>query len=94
VAYGRGKFAMMKIRFDQKGQFMIEAILLIVVMLSVMTVLIRGMKETQLANKMVNEPWAKISGLAEFGVWTDATDQNRKKHPNSYARLYTPDIVD
>lgn len=70
---------------------MIEAILLVVLIISFTMVIIRSLKETDLVAKMITAPWAKVAGMAEFGTWDPATDANRKKHPNSYGRLFTPD---
>lgn len=70
---------------------MIEAVMLIVVLISFSMVIIRSIRETGVASKMVTEPWKKVAGMAEFGVWAEANDANRKKHPNTYDRFYTPE---
>lgn len=69
---------------------MIEAIMLIVVLIGVTMAIIRGLKETEVLSRMITSPWQKVAGMAEFGSWNPATDSNRKQHPNSYNRLFTP----
>ena len=69
---------------------MIEAILLMVVLVALMTLVTTKVRESGLVAQMVTGPWAKIAGMTEFGVWKEPTDTNRRLHPNTHNRVTTP----
>lgn len=75
---------------NSKGQFVIEAILLMTLLVGVVTVLTTQIKERGILNEMISGPWAKISGMAEFGVWAEPDARTKKLHPNTFTRIMTP----
>ena len=75
---------------NRRGQFVIEAILLMVVLLGISMQIARYVKDNQLVSGMVTGPWAKVAGMAEFGVWHAPNAEGQKMHPNNFNRLYTP----
>lgn len=81
---------MMKNRRGQEGQFLIEGILLLTVMVMVAVSLSRLIKDNELISGLVTKPWGKVAGMAETGTWSEPDDANRKKHPNNFNRFFTP----
>lgn len=75
---------------NQKGQMMIESMLLLIMVGAVFTVFLGKLKETKAIQELVTGPWHKVAGMAEFGSWNVDNDANRKKHPNNYDRFFTP----
>lgn len=76
---------------NQRGQFVVEGILLMVVLLGAMTFLTAKIRETGVVAQMVTGPWEKIAGMTENGVWAAPSDMTRKQHPNTYNRIFTPE---
>lgn len=66
---------------NQKGQFVIEAVLLATVTLALFMFITKQLQESKFLAKLVGEPWSYIAGMSESGVW-DSPDKARKKHPN------------
>ena len=54
---------------QQKGQIVVESVLLLVVMVAVMTLVINGLKKMNYVESLTFSPWARISGMVECGVW-------------------------
>lgn len=80
----------MKNRHGQEGQFLIEGILLLTVMVMILITLSRAIRDSDLITGLVTKPWAKVAGMMETGTWNEPDDANRKKHPNTFDRFYTP----
>ncbi|MBX3041942.1 MAG: hypothetical protein KF789_14645 [Bdellovibrionaceae bacterium] len=76
---------------NQHGQFVVEGILLMVVLLGAMTLMTTKIRELGLVSKLVTGPWDKIAGMTENGVWAAPSDASRKQHPNTYNRIFTPE---
>lgn len=81
---------MKKDRRGQEGQFLIEGILLMTVMIMVVVLLTRLIKDSELATGLITKPWSKVAGMMETGTWNEIDDTARKKHPNTYDRFFTP----
>ncbi len=75
---------------NQRGQFVIEAVLLMIVMLGLVTAFIRTARETEILSKIVETPWEKTSGMIESGNW-NPPGVARQKVPYQYDRFFTPD---
>jgi hypothetical protein len=65
---------------NQKGQLVLEAILLMVVFMGLSTLLTNYLKENKVAARLVSEPWGKLSGMIECGVWQPCAG-NKGLHP-------------
>lgn len=76
---------------NQQGQFVIEGILLMVLMVALTIALTTKVRETGLVTRMVTGPWAKIAGMTENGVWEEPGPAARAAHPNSFDRVFTQD---
>lgn len=77
-----------KRKHRSRGQFVIEAVLL----LSLGVMLLLGLKNwadrTQIFANLLTKPWAKISGMIENGSWGDPAS-TRAKHPHNPDKVAT-----
>ena len=69
---------------NQKGQLMVEAVLLMAITVSLSLVVTKYLQESQFAQKLVAKPWSTLSGMIECGVWTGCAIDG---HPNSHKRV-------
>ncbi|MGE5086024.1 MAG: hypothetical protein ACM3MG_06950 [Bacillota bacterium] len=77
---------MKKFKPTEKGQFVIEAVLLMVVMLAIFMVSVNALKDGQFLAKLISRPWEKISGMLESGVWENEKVTKKTSHPNTFNR--------
>lgn len=56
-------------RRHQKGQFVIEAVLLMVVMLSIFIASMNTLREGKYLATLIERPWDEVKGMLECGVW-------------------------
>lgn len=71
-----------KVLSNKNGQFVIEAVLLMVITIMLFTALMQSFKDKQILENIVSKPWQKIAGMIENGVWGDAV-ATKKLHPNN-----------
>lgn len=67
---------------NQKGQFVIEAVLLMVISLMLFLGLMKSFKDKQILENILVKPWDKIAGMIENGAWGSAQN-TRSKHPHN-----------
>lgn len=60
---------MRSISYDERGQFAIEAVLLMVVMLSIFIASTNALRDGKFLAKLVGNPWEQVAGMIECGVW-------------------------
>jgi hypothetical protein len=77
---------------NQKGQFLIETILLMVITISLMGFIIKTLRERNVLANLVETPWNRTSGMIESGNWNDASTA-KQLVPYNYNRFYTPDAT-
>lgn len=53
----------------EKGQIIVEAILLALVSAIIMSLVVTGLQQGQFVQKLTIEPWEKLKGMIECGVW-------------------------
>ncbi|WP_413576527.1 hypothetical protein ACLVWU_00630 [Bdellovibrio sp. HCB290] len=70
---------------NRKGQLVIEAVLLMVVMVGIFVASMNALRGSNFLAKMVTGPWDRVAGMMESGVWSPAKDA-RQKHPNQRNR--------
>lgn len=72
-----------------KGQFVIEAVLLLTIGLMILMGLKKWAAEKQIFVNIFTKPWATVSGMIENGVWgTPASTRSKHPHnPESVATL-------
>ena len=75
---------------NQKGQLVLEAILLTVVLLGAAGWMSKYLQESEFASKLIAKPWTILSGMIECGVWQpcgpglhpQAMNRVRSLHPS------------
>lgn len=72
-------------KLNNKGQVVIEYILLMVLAVGGITFLANTFRESQTIAKLVDGPWQKMAGMIECGVW-EARKDACTKHPNNLSR--------
>ncbi len=74
---------------NKQGQFALEAVLLMTVMLSAVLLGLKVLRENDVLSNLVEAPWARTAGMIETGVWGPAA-ANKKSVPYNFSRFYTP----
>ncbi|MGZ3774195.1 MAG: hypothetical protein ACXVCY_11665 [Pseudobdellovibrionaceae bacterium] len=75
---------------NNKGQFVIEAVLLMTVTMFLLTWGTKKLRDDKFLANLISGPWEKVSGMIEAGVWESPT-KARPLHPNQIARSVTVD---
>ena len=78
-----------KLLNNSRGQFVIEAVLLMTVTVGLIIFATRKIQEEKWISKLATSQWGKIAGMLESGVWEDP-DTAKKMHPNQIDRHRTP----
>jgi hypothetical protein len=73
---------------NQKGQFLVEAVLLLVVMMGISMALRQFFASSEFAKSLVSAPWSKLAGMIECGTWKGCTPGS---HPSTSKRALTFD---
>jgi hypothetical protein len=73
-------------KIHQKGQVIIEAILLIVIIMGLWVFLAKTFNSSQYMKKLMQDgPWPRLSGMIESGVW-ETPSKAKSFHPNNLDR--------
>lgn len=75
---------------NNKGQFVIETVLLMIVSVGFFLWGTNQLREGKFLAKMIGGPWQKVAGMIESGVWSES-EAARKLHPNQKNRSITVD---
>ncbi|WP_413583124.1 hypothetical protein [Bdellovibrio sp. HCB288] len=70
---------------NNKGQLVIEAVLLMVVMVGIFVASMNALRGSNFLANMISGPWDRVAGMMESGVWKPAKDA-RQMHPNQRSR--------
>ena len=70
---------------NSKGQFVIEAALLMVVTVSLFMWGTNKLRDGKYLAKLIGGPWKKVAGMLEAGVW-EPPERAKKLHPNQVKR--------
>lgn len=83
---------------NRKGQFAIEAVLLMTVLVGLFLAVTNMAKEKQLVQKLVQKPMERVGRMAAYGTWNEGCSAPGKPklttgkcHPNSIARSLSSD---
>ncbi len=68
---------------NQKGQGVVELVLLMAVTVSISLAVSKYLRDNQAVQNLVGKPWNTLSGMIECGVWSGC---GSGKHPNSINR--------
>jgi hypothetical protein len=85
-----GGWEMKRLVRNNKGQFLIETVLLMFFTVSLFIYASGQLKEKKIMAKLIGGPWQKVSGMIEAGVW-NTPDEARKNHPNQTHRSLSLD---
>ena len=75
---------------NNKGQFLVETVLMMVLTVGLFIAATGQLKERKVLAKLIGGPWERVSGMIEAGVWAPP-DEARKKHPNQTDRSLSLD---
>ncbi|MGZ3770631.1 MAG: hypothetical protein ACXVCP_13555 [Bdellovibrio sp.] len=75
---------------NNKGQFVIEAVLIMTVTMSLVMWGSKKFRDDKFLAKLISGPWQKVSGMIEAGVW-EPPNKARKLHPNFLGRAVSLD---
>jgi hypothetical protein len=77
---------------NQSGQILVEAVLLLVVFVSVMLLVTGQLKKMDYISGLTLSPWEKVSGMVECGVWAACGVQASGKglHPGNRVVSFDP----
>ena len=73
---------------NQRGQFVLEGILLMVVMLACIAAVMAFFNKNNVLGDLVRGPWQALAGLLENGHWSPP-QKGQIYHPNQHARHVT-----
>lgn len=76
---------------DQRGQVLIESLLLAIVSLGLLMAALNYLKGNKTLDKVVNVAWVGVAQMAEFGTWPSGAPARPMDHPNSKDRVRTLD---
>lgn len=74
---------------SQNGQMTLEAVLLMVIGVTFVTVASAGLKKQNVLGLLVAEPWGVVQGMIQNGIWAPA-DAGLSDHPNTFGRRASP----
>ena len=67
---------------NKKGGIIIEAILIMVLFMSLAIYVQREFKSKELASKLITSPWNKFDSMIRNGNWTSDRDESDSLHPS------------
>jgi hypothetical protein len=70
---------------NQSGQATMEAVLIMIAIMSVVTVISRTATNQGFIRNIVEGPWSPLRGMIEDGVWMRHTI-SKSHHPNQFPR--------
>jgi hypothetical protein len=78
---------------NQKGQVIVEYILMMVVVFGVGLLFQKFFKDTKIAQKFTIEPWGRLNGMIQCGTWTPCGVDTKAPglHPNTKERVLSLD---
>jgi len=78
---------------NQKGQIVVEYTLLLVVVIGLATLVTDTIRSTGMLKNLVFEPFAKLDGMIQCGVWEPCgvLVKAKDKHSNAAARVLSLD---
>lgn len=79
----------MKTVRNNKGQMLIETVLMMTVLLLVATLVASQFRENNFIASLVSGPWKNLSGMMQNGVWAPA-EAGMAQHPLVYRRWTSP----
>lgn len=75
-------------RSSQRGQILIEYVLLMVLVAGIAIGLTRKLQEAEVLASFVEKPWGAIAGMIEFGSWSDESAASMRRKNKSGGNLH------
>jgi len=75
---------------NDRGQFVIEAVLLMVLSIGLLMLGLRTLRDGNIIGNLISGPWERMAGMIESGSW-DPAAAAAKKHPNQVKRSLSLD---
>ena len=70
---------------NQKGQLIVEAVLIIVMLMGFTFMVANYFKNSEVLRQLITGPWANLSGMLQNGVWAEPA-KGAISHPNAHMR--------
>lgn len=70
---------------NEKGQLIVEAVLIIVMLMGLTMLAANYFKNNELLKQMISGPWQNLAGMLQNGVWASRSS-GAVIHPNSFGR--------
>ncbi len=70
---------------NSSGQFLVEGILLLTVLMASTIFIAKYFKENNLIAQLISAPWQSLSGMLQNGVWAPPA-KSMSLHPNKFNR--------
>lgn len=75
-------------RMNQKGQQVVEAVLIMVVFMAFTTMVASYFKDKEVLKRLISGPWVNLAGMLQNGVWLPK-EKGAVSHPNGHTRHIT-----
>ena len=69
----------LKILKNQKGQALVESILIMLIFLGLFSVVVETLNANDFLHNVTREPWRRLDNMVRTGEWTESTG-----HPGLY----------
>jgi hypothetical protein len=73
---------------NAKGQMVVEAVLIMVVLLGIQLMVARYFKGNEVLKQLITGPWAAMAGMLQNGVWLPR-ERGAISHPSGHTRHIT-----
>lgn len=69
----------------QRGQLIVEAVLIIVVFMAITFTAAKFLKQEEFVKNLISGPWQNLAGMMQNGVWGSPA-KTEASHPNGHFR--------
>ncbi len=78
---------------NHRGQLLVEAVLLSLIFIGLSYTVVTQLKKIEFLQKITVQPWARLQGMIECGVWDPCGIEVKKGglHPSTTSRVLTLD---
>lgn len=77
---------------NQRGQFVVEGILLMVVFMGIVAMVAHFFQSNEVLKNLVKTPWTNLAGMLQNSEWA-SPDSSQSLHPGHASRHVTIDGV-
>ncbi len=84
----------MDLRQNQKGQIIVESMLILVLLVGMITFAASRVKQMDYIKTLTVDPWARVSGMVECGAWSpcgiSGGGNGSRQHPHNRIVSFRP----